>query len=77
LAQNTKVLVFDFTEKHQFVAQTDRNSVFFGRKTQITDRLHIMIMYISFYGFFKIKFQLKIQRGYPSFLPKTHVCGKN
>jgi hypothetical protein len=28
LTQNPKVLAFDFVEKHQIVAETDRNSTF-------------------------------------------------
>jgi hypothetical protein len=49
-AQNIKELAFGFTEKHQFSAKTDRNSVFLGREAQILDRLHKMILYIIFYG---------------------------
>jgi len=51
LAQNPKVLAFGFTEKRQFVAKTDRNSVFLGRDIHIPDRLYIMVLYINFYGF--------------------------
>jgi hypothetical protein len=35
LAQNPKVLAFGFTEKCYFVAKTDRNFIFLGRKAQI------------------------------------------
>jgi hypothetical protein len=41
LSQNQKALAFVFTEKHQFAAKTDRNFVFLGRKTQITDQFVI------------------------------------
>jgi hypothetical protein len=51
LAQNPKGLGFSFTEKWQFAAKTDQNSVFLGHKTQILNCLHIMVPYISFYGF--------------------------
>jgi hypothetical protein len=51
LGQNPKVLAFGFTEKRQFVAKTDQNSVFLGRDPRIPDRLYIMVLYIRFYGF--------------------------
>jgi hypothetical protein len=51
LDQNPKVLSFGFTEKHDFAAKTDWNSVFLGHKSQILDRLHVMVMHISFYEF--------------------------
>jgi hypothetical protein len=51
LSQKPKVLAFGFAEKRQFVAKTDRNSVFLGRDTHILDRLYILVLYISFYGF--------------------------
>jgi hypothetical protein len=50
-AQNPKGLVHRFTVKLELVAKTDRNSVFFGRNTYISDQLHIIVPYISFYGF--------------------------
>jgi hypothetical protein len=73
LAQNTKGLAFGFTEKRQLAVKTDQNYVFLGRKVQILDMLHIMVMYISFYGFkyFFFNFQLKIQMGYSSVLTKN------
>jgi hypothetical protein len=49
--QNSQVLAYGFTENHQFMAKTDRNSVFLGRDPHILDRLYIMISYMSFYGF--------------------------
>jgi hypothetical protein len=51
LDQNPKVLSFGFTEKREIAAKTGRNSIFLGCKSQILDRLHAMIMYISFYEF--------------------------
>jgi hypothetical protein len=63
LAQNLKGSAFDFTEKRQIATKIDRDSVFHGLKAQISDRLHIMVFYIIFMGFKKIKFWLKIQTG--------------
>jgi hypothetical protein len=57
--QNPKGLAFGFTEKRQFTIKTYRNFIFLDRKAQIMDQLHIMVMYISFYGFKKNP--LKIQ----------------
>jgi hypothetical protein len=62
LAQNPNLLAFGFTEQCRFVVKTDRNSIFLSRDPHITDRLYIIVMYISFYGFKKIKFWIKIQR---------------
>jgi hypothetical protein len=59
LAQNLKVLPFDFTEKCYFVAKTDRNSVFVGHEAHISDWLYIMVMYLKFYGLKKINFGSK------------------
>jgi hypothetical protein len=50
-AQNRNGLAFSFTKKRQFVTKNDRNSVFYDHKAQILNWLHIMVMYISFYGF--------------------------
>jgi hypothetical protein len=50
VAQNTKVLAFLFTEEHQFAAKTNWNSVFLGREANIPDPLHIIVLYINFYG---------------------------
>jgi hypothetical protein len=51
LAENPKQLTFGFTEKRKLATKTDRNLVCLGRNVQILDRLHIMLLYISFYGF--------------------------
>jgi len=51
LPQNPKLLAFGFTQKRQFVAKIDRNSVFLDRDPYIPDRLYLMDMYIIFYGF--------------------------
>jgi hypothetical protein len=51
LAQNTKVLVFGFTEKSKLVTKTDINSIFLSREAHIPDWLYIMITYINFCGF--------------------------
>jgi hypothetical protein len=53
LTQNPNVLAFSFTEKHEFVAKTDRNSIFLGCDAHILDQLYIMVIYTSFYGFKK------------------------
>ena len=37
LAQNPKLLAFGFTQKRQFVAKIDRNSVFLDRDPHIPD----------------------------------------
>jgi hypothetical protein len=50
-AQNMYVLAYGFTENRQFVAKTDQNSIFLYPNPHILDRLYIMVMYISFYGF--------------------------
>jgi hypothetical protein len=55
-SQKPKVFAFDFTKKHQFLTKTDLNFVFLDSDAHIPDRLYIMVMYISFYGFKKIKF---------------------
>jgi hypothetical protein len=39
LAQNPKVLDFGFSEKRQFAAKTDRNSVFLNCEAYIPDPL--------------------------------------
>jgi nitroimidazol reductase NimA-like FMN-containing flavoprotein (pyridoxamine 5'-phosphate oxidase superfamily) len=49
LSQNPKVSL-EFYRKNQFTAKTNRKFVFFGRGPYISDRLYIMVMYISFYG---------------------------
>jgi hypothetical protein len=51
LAQNSKVLAFNFTKKRQFVAKSDRNFIFLDHEAHILDQLYIMVMYICFYGF--------------------------
>jgi hypothetical protein len=40
-----------FTKKLQLAIKTDQNIVFLAHKAQISNQLHIMVMYISFYGF--------------------------
>jgi hypothetical protein len=47
------MLVVGFTEKHQFEAETERNSVFLGCEAHILVRLYLMVMYIIFMDFFK------------------------
>jgi hypothetical protein len=54
LAKNPKGLPFGFTEKRELAAKIEWNSVFLGRKAQILDWLHIMVLYINFYGFSRI-----------------------
>jgi hypothetical protein len=53
LSQNPNGLASDFTEKWQFMVETDPNSVFLDRKAQILDWLHIMVLYLNFYGVLK------------------------
>jgi hypothetical protein len=66
------MLAFSFTEKYQFVAKTDRNSVFFGREAHISNRLHIMVLYINVYGFEKnSNFGLKSKGVCLQFYPKN------
>jgi hypothetical protein len=50
-AQNPKVLILGSTEKCHFVAKTDRNSVFLGHETYISDQLDILVPYINSYRF--------------------------
>jgi hypothetical protein len=47
------VLAYGFTENRQLAAKIDRNSVILGRDPHIPDRLCIMVLYMSFYGFSK------------------------
>jgi hypothetical protein len=75
LAQNPKGLAHSLTEKLQFAAKIDRNSVFLGRKAQILNRLQIIVPYISFYEF--KKFQILAQNAKVQFYRKTSVYGKN
>jgi hypothetical protein len=51
LAKNPKLFAFDFTEKCRYVPKTDINSIFLIHDHNIPDRLYIMVLYISFYGF--------------------------
>jgi hypothetical protein len=60
---NPKCLAFDFTQKRYFAAKTNRNSVFLGRKVQMSDHLHIMVSYICFYGFKNIKISSQNPKG--------------
>jgi hypothetical protein len=46
-------LAFGFIEECQFEAKIDRNPIFLGRKAQISDWLHIMVMHTCFYDFKK------------------------
>jgi hypothetical protein len=71
LSQNPNLLAFSFIVKYRFVAKTDRNSVFLDREAHIPDQLYIIVMYISFKGFKKIRFCFKIQRCWPSIIQKN------
>jgi hypothetical protein len=53
-AQNPNGLFFAINEKRLFVVKIDRKSLFLGRKIHILDWLHIMVLYISFYGLKKL-----------------------
>jgi hypothetical protein len=74
LAQNPKGLAHSLTEKLQFAAKIDRNSVFLGRKAQILNRLQIIVPYISFYEF-KI-FQILAQNAKVQFYRKRQFTVK-
>jgi hypothetical protein len=47
-------LAYGFSENRQFAAKTDRNSIFLSRDPHISDRLYIMVLYMSFSEFSKI-----------------------
>jgi hypothetical protein len=47
-------LAYGFSENQQFAAKTDRNSIFLSRDPHISDRLYIMVLYMSFSEFSKI-----------------------
>jgi hypothetical protein len=49
--QNSKVLAYGFNKNHQIAVKHDQNSVFPGRDPHILDRLYIMVLVMSFYGF--------------------------
>jgi hypothetical protein len=59
LSQNPNLLAFGFIVKYQFVAKTDRNSIFLDREAHIPDQLYIIVMYISFKGLKKTDFASK------------------
>jgi hypothetical protein len=72
------VLDYGFTENRQFAAKTDRNSVFLGPDTHISDRLYLMVLYMSFYRFSKISnFQSKSICVTLWFSWKSTFCDKN
>jgi hypothetical protein len=78
LAQNSKVLPFGFTEKHQFATKTDWNSIFFGCDSHILDRLYIIAMYRSFYVFQKnLNFGSKSKDVGLRYYRKMSICDKN
>jgi hypothetical protein len=70
------VLAFSFIKKHQFAIKTNRNSLFLGRETHILDQLYIIVLYISFYEFKKIKFWHKIRRCWLRFYQKRQFVIK-
>jgi hypothetical protein len=49
-AQNPSVLAYGFTENHQLLVKTDRNSLFLGRDPHIPSWLYNMVTYMSFLG---------------------------
>jgi hypothetical protein len=72
------MLVVGFTEKHQFEAENERNSVFLGCEAHILVRLYLMVMYIIFYGFFKkSNFGSKCKGVILQFYGKASVSSKN
>jgi hypothetical protein len=72
------VLANGFTENRQFMAKTDRNSVFFGRDPHILDHLYLMVMYMSFMGFQKNPIFCSKSKGVSlRFFQKSPVCSKN
>jgi hypothetical protein len=52
--QNRKGLAFGFNEKCLFTVKTGRKSIFHPREAHILSRLDILVLYINFYGFWKI-----------------------
>jgi hypothetical protein len=73
-----KGLAINLSKKHRFAAKTDWNSVFYGRKAQILDRLHIMVSFIGFYRFSKFSnFGSKCKWVSLQFYRKTPVYGRN
>jgi hypothetical protein len=59
------------------VAKTDRNFKFLDREAHILYQLYIMVMYIKFYGFYKIlNFNSKFNGVGLRFYRKMSVCGK-
>jgi hypothetical protein len=78
LAQNPKGGSIRFYQKHKFTVKSDRKSVFRGCKTHISDQLHIIVQYISFYVFYRISnFGSKFKGGSLRFYEKMPACGKN
>jgi hypothetical protein len=71
------VLGYGFSENHHFTAKTDRKSVFPGHDHHITDQLYLMVLYMSFYGFFlkKSNFRPKSIGGY-GFSENNHFMAK-
>jgi hypothetical protein len=56
-----KILLKYFTKNCKFMVKTDWNSIFLDPDPHISNRLYIMVLYMSFYRFLKkIKFSLKI-----------------
>jgi hypothetical protein len=78
LSQKPKGLASGFTEKRQFAAKTDINSIFLGCQAQILDRSHIMDLYISFMGFKKNQISAQNTKVLAfGFTEKTPACVKN
>jgi hypothetical protein len=72
------VLAYSFTENRQFPAKIHQNSIFHSPDPHISDRIYLMVMYMSFYGFSKkIKISLINSIGVTlQFYQKSSVCGK-
>jgi hypothetical protein len=72
------VLAYGFTENCQFGVKTDRNSIFLGCDTRITNRLSITVPYFNFFGFWKISHFCSKSKGVSLlFYRKLPVWGKN
>jgi hypothetical protein len=66
-----------FYRKSQFEAKTDINYVFFCHKAHIPDQLHIIVSYISSYGFQKFHILVENSKGLAFGFTKNHQFAVN
>jgi hypothetical protein len=77
-SRNPKVLAYGFIKNRMSGAKTDRNPVFLSRDPHIVNRLSITVLYLNFYGFWKIShFSSKSIGISLRFYRKLQVWGKN